>query len=92
MITATEARKLSESDLETHLKFIEDKIKSACKSCETEVIVRDNPYCWWLYSGTNNLSIAEKKTLTALEEAGFHLELHYEERQFADVGLKISWK
>ena len=90
MITAKQAAEMAGPKAEEYLEFIEKKIIEAAEKQNHEVVIRDNPYCNWLYSSKSNLDEV-KKALRALNDNGFKVSLHYQENQFVDIGLKIEW-
>ncbi|OGT88586.1 MAG: hypothetical protein A2286_02690 [Gammaproteobacteria bacterium RIFOXYA12_FULL_61_12] len=90
MLTAAEARELSGPLAEEYLAVIEAKIREAAEKKEREVIFRDKPYCDWLYSPVD-MTPEAKKTVEALREAGYLVDLYYRETQFVDMALRVKW-
>ena len=90
MITAEEARKISGPGVKDHLDIIERRIRAAAEKKAQSVTIRDQPYCDWAY---NHPEIGDtgKAVVRELEEAGFKVDMFYEEKQFADMGMRISW-
>ncbi|WP_334472398.1 hypothetical protein [Arsenophonus sp. PmNCSU2021_1] len=88
MITAKEAKKISEDGLTKHFKFIEKEIIDAANNNYCSVIIRDEPYC---DLNTFMPHIAQK-ILNILELHGFEARFFYnEEGKYVDGGLLISW-
>jgi len=93
MITAKRARILSGNDEEEckeALRAIEERIKTAAGSGGSSLIIRDEPYAYWLYSEKSKTKTS-KRVISELENLGFKVSQYYEERQFVDIGLKIEW-
>ncbi len=90
MITAKQAAEIAGPKAEEYLEFIEKKIIEAAEKQNREVVIRDNPYCNWLYGGESNRDEV-KKALKILSDNGFKVSLHYQENQFVDIGLAIGW-
>ncbi|MFB5708217.1 hypothetical protein [Acinetobacter radioresistens] len=91
MITAEQAAEMAGPKAEEYLEFIEKKIIDAAKDQNREIIIRDNPYCNWLYGSSKSNPDEVRKALKALSDNGFKVGLHYQENQFVDIGLKIEW-
>lgn len=91
MITAEQAAEMAGPKAEEYLEFIEKKIVEAAEKQNREIIIRDNPYCNWLYGGAELLPAEVKKALKIMRENGFKVSLHYVENQFVDIGLKVEW-
>ena len=91
MITAQEARELSGPSAQEYLEFIEQRIRKAAENKALETVIRERPYCDWLYS-EKDLPSEPRKALEALRENGFSVTLYYYEGQFVDIGLRISWE
>lgn len=90
MITAEQAAEMAGPKAEEYLEFIEKKIIEAAEKQNREVVIRDNPYCNWLYGSEPNRDEV-KKALKILSDNGFKVSLHYQENQFVDIGLAIGW-
>ena len=90
MITAEQAAEMAGPKAEEYLEFIRKKIVEAAGKQNREVVIRDNPYCIWLYGSKSNPDEV-RKALKALSDNGFKVSLHYQENQFVDIGLKIEW-
>lgn len=89
MITAKEAREILGISKKVYLEFIEGKIREEAKQGYEYVIIRDKPYCDWIKDKfTDELA---NEVLQELKANGFGVELHYEEGQLVDYGLKITW-
>ena len=91
MITAKQAAEMAGPKAEEYLEFIEKKIVEAAEKQNREVIIRDTPYCNWLYSRSESNPNEVKKALKILSDNGFKVSLHYQENQFVDIGLVIGW-
>lgn len=87
-MTAAEARELN--PLDVHIEFINGEIEQAAKAGKSEVIIRQQPYANWSYHSPK-IGTVEHKIVHMLLDNGFFVSLHYEEQQFVDIGLKISW-
>lgn len=97
MITAQQARDLAKSEeekiaaeVEKHLAYFEPQIKAAAEQKKTEIIIRSGGYEYWLYNRENKDPVV-KATVAKLRELDYVVSLFYDERQFVDMGLKISW-
>lgn len=89
IITAEEARELTGPSTEECLEIIDKHIRQAAQDKKTSLILRDKPFCDWLYEETSEKG---KLIIEKLKLAGYKVELHYiDGRQFTDYGLKISW-
>lgn len=64
MITAQQAAEMAGPKAEEYLAFIEKKLLSL-QNQEHEVIIRDTPYCDWLY-GSNKSNPDEVKNLESI--------------------------
>ena len=91
MITAKKAAEMAGPKAEEYLEFIEKKIIEAAKGQNREVIIRDNPYCNWIYGSRASNPEEARKALKALSDNGFKVSTYYQENQFVDIGLKIEW-
>ena len=91
MITAKQAAEMAGPKAEDYLEFIEKKIIESAEKQNRSVIIRDNPYCNWLYSDSASSPTEVKKAIKIMNENGFKLSLHYVENQFVDIGLKVEW-
>lgn len=89
-LTAKEAVRLSGPSPDEHRQFIDECIVDAARSGQREVIVRTSPYARWLYQDVHFDKTAEE-VIGGLREDGFVVDQFYEERQFVDMGLRISW-
>lgn len=90
MITAEQAAEMAGPKAEEYLAFIENKIIEAANAQKRQIIIRENPYCGWLFS-SNKKSEEVERAIKILKENGFKLDLHYSESQFVDMGLKVEW-
>ena len=91
MITAKQAAEMAGPKAEDYLEFIEKKIIESAEKQNRSVIIRDKPYCNWLYSDSSSSANEVKKALKIMKDNGFKLSLHYVESQFVDIGLKVEW-
>ena len=92
LISADEAKKLKHDDEKEYLEyiqFINERIKLAAVN-DNYVIIRQLPYAHWLDFGFER-SKAANRVLQELTAKGFVYSFFYEEKQFVDMGLKISW-
>lgn len=93
MITAKDAKLMSsEKGVDEHLAVIEGMIREACRKKKCEVIMRGQPYDRWIFSGEADRDSVARSVVAALRANGFAVRQHYEEHQFVDLGLHISWK
>lgn len=90
MITAAEARKISGPRADDFIKEIEAAILKAAEGGETEVIIRSEPYAYWLYD-EKKLGEQERLAVEQIRKAGYQVTLLYQENQFVDIGLWIRW-
>ena len=91
MITAKQAAEMAGPKAEEYLEFIEKKIVEAAEKQNREVVIRDAPYCDWLYGSSKSKPDEVRKALKVLSDNGFKVSLHYQENQFVDIGLVIGW-
>ena len=91
MITAKQAAEMAGPKAEDYLEFIEKKIIESAEKQNRSVIIRDKPYCNWLYGDSSSSANEVKKALKIMKDNGFKLSLYYIESQFVDYGLKIEW-
>lgn len=93
--TAAASAKISKlkhtSTVSEHLEKISKEISKASLEGEFEIILRDDPYCYWLLGSKPKEEFAQK-TIQELRSLGYDVSLHYDASQFVDIGLKISWK
>lgn len=91
MISAHEARKLSEPNFDVHIAFINERITEAAMKGNTEVIIRKAPYRNWLYN--REQTNEAKAVLDLLKAKGFQCKSYLAQgNQFADIGLHIIWE
>ena len=90
MITAKQAIELAGPGATEYLAEIESKIRSAAKTGKRELIIREQPFAYWLYPRLEQGSIGSE-VVNELNKNGFKVSLHYAEMQFVDIGLKITW-
>lgn len=88
MITASEARKLSGKTIPEYALDFEDDIKKAASRKERMILKYHGELENEAYSRTK---VWTKFVEYMKDELGFQVELHYEERQFVDMRIKISW-
>lgn len=74
-----------------HLDKIAKEISKASLEGEFEIILREDPYCYWLW-GTKPREENSQQTIQELRSLGYDVSLYYKESQFVDIGLKISWE
>lgn len=91
MITAKEAYELANPMFDVYVDFLDKLIREASEKGKTSVLIRNAPYCDWLYDETNLKDKDAKRAIALLRKNGFELRLHYQEMQFVDIGLEISW-
>lgn len=75
-----------------HLEFLKRAIVKACEEGFYKVIIRAEPYAQCLRNDNGCGNPALKQALLVLREEGFELSQFWEEHQFVDMGLEISWK
>lgn len=90
IITAQEARELAGKTANEFLAEIGDIIKEAAKNKNHEVIIRKDPFAWWLYPNEPKFGVIAD-VIKALRSNGFEVRLYYAEHQFVDLGLWIKW-
>lgn len=90
MITAKEAFDLSIPLSEKYIEYLDGIIRKHTGNGKRSVIVREPPYSGWLYHSSRDADA--EYTLKTLRENGFTVSFYYEELQFADYGLRISWE
>ncbi len=91
MITADKARELAGPTAQEYVEQLSPLIEEAARKKNRYVVVRAEPFSYWLY-GLFDVSDAAKGAMEILRENGFTLSLHYQELQFVDMGLRISWE
>ena len=93
MITAKEAKEISTTlSTDDCMKFLEDKVVSAANKKETSIIIRSDPYARWMYDISYEKDVSQgREVIGKLRDLGYTVTEHYEEHQFVDMGLKISW-
>ncbi len=91
LITAEQARDLSGGPMEKHLEILSGHIEKAAKDGKREVVIRQGPYDNWLYQTPKPNTLAAN-VIDQLKKAGYKVSLYYNESQFVDMGLKISWE
>lgn len=93
MITAEEAKVLSGSTAEELLKPVEDAIREQAQKGRRELSLRMKPYADWAYSLNDEKALLpeEREALNILRENGFSVTMCYNEGQFVDIALIISW-
>uniref|UniRef100_A0A3B0MKD2 Uncharacterized protein n=1 Tax=Arsenophonus endosymbiont of Trialeurodes vaporariorum TaxID=235567 RepID=A0A3B0MKD2_9GAMM len=89
MITATEAKVMSNYEVREHLEFIQAAIIYAARDRRHEVIIRTYPYCIYFDGGAYHETA--QKVISTLRNNGFKVEGYYCEHQFIDNGLYIVW-
>lgn len=88
MITATEAKQLSGPTIEEMCEFFDQPIREAAKKgarkiCIFHGLLENEAYC---------NTAKWKEFQQAMKELGFATSLHYEERQFVDMRINVSWE
>lgn len=91
MITAKEAYEIANPMFDVYVEFLDKSIREAAEKGETYVLIRQSPYCGWLYDERKLEDKDAKKVIALLRENGFKLGLYYQELQLVDIGLEISW-
>ena len=93
MITADEAKSLSGKTADEFLKDLEEAIRIAAEKGSRELSLRMKPYADWAYSLNDEkvLKPEERKVLKVLRDNGFSVTRYYNEGQFVDIALIISW-
>ena len=91
MISAKQARTIVGPSKEDYLEVLERRIIKAAEGKNYEVILYDKPYVYWLYDAKHRDATVEA-VLNDLRELGYQVSLYYNESQFVDMGLKISWQ
>lgn len=92
MITAAQARTLSgptlNEQVKEHLEVISKVVETAAANKQRSVTIRHEPYGSWLYGTVVEPALS---TVAELRKLGYTIDFFYEERQFVDMGLRISW-
>ena len=91
MISAKEAYSLSAPNLERYRAFIDARIREATSAGSLRVEIREDPYSMWLYDEKRLSDTDAVRVIKELRDLGYHLSQHYNEAQFLDVALVISW-
>lgn len=86
-ITAQEARELVGPTPQEVVDEVYPKIRQAALDKKLELKLRHEPWARGGYARTNEW----RDAVAILEHDGFKVEFFYEERQFVDMGTKISW-
>lgn len=89
MMKASEARVISGPTAEEYAEDIEKYIRDAAEKKQRMVIIRSEPYAYWLYYKEQPQQVLD--ALKILKDSGYKVSLFYEERQFVDMGLQIEW-
>jgi hypothetical protein len=87
-ITADQAREYANLMLEEPLIEAYQAIQKAVSKGQKSVILRSD---FWGSGGYNKTGPWLEACRILREEDGFEVNAHYEERQFVDIGTKISW-
>jgi hypothetical protein len=87
MITAEEARKLSGKTSAEYALDFNDAIRDAAKTGARTVL----KYHGELENEAYHTTVRWKAFVEYMRGLGYSVELHYEERQFVDMRVKISW-
>lgn len=87
LITAEEARKLAGPTVEEVVSNVCACIRITAKEKKRRVVLRDDI---WVHGGySNTAEYQEAKRM--LEDLGFVVKFHYEERQFVDMYTVVEW-
>ena len=87
-ITADMARELAGVvDIEKDMEFAYNAIEQSAKTGGRTVILRSDLFS----QGGLNCVKEWLKAVDELRTAGYAVEFFYEERQFVDMGTKVSW-
>ena len=95
MISAKEAYDLSAPNLDTYRAFINKRICEAAFTGKLKIEIREDPYNMWLYGKADELAKTDAcaaKVVRELRGLGYNLRQYYNESQFVDVALIISWE
>lgn len=89
MISAKEARKISESvrDKNADMAVLGEMIKVAAEKGKTSIRV---PYVMFTVNGSSATLKAEG-LVDELNSLGYRIESVYEELQFVDIWVEVSW-
>lgn len=90
LISAAEARKRSGKTVFEYLEEINSYILAATERGKHFIILHGD-YERWMYDGVKPGSV-EEKVIVKLRDVGYRVTEHYVEKQFVDMGLKISWE
>lgn len=88
MITAQEARELSGPSSHDYALFFKEKIKEAAKKGERKIVQFHGQLENEAYSNSQKW----KDFAVYMLKLGYAVSLHYEERQFVDMRIVISWE
>lgn len=89
MITAKEARELSGPTIAERIADLDPLIREACKRKARVVHIHDD---WWVQCGYSNDRRNEwLEACNQLRELGFKVEFFYEELQFVNMYVIVSW-
>ena len=89
MIDAKEAREIMAGAAEFYLNEIEGYIKKAAQKGESNIIIYDRPYCWWLHH-IWAMPDEAKEVFEQIESLGYEIN-PYEEKDTNKTGLMIGW-
>jgi len=87
MITAQQARELSGPTSEEYALFFEEKIKEAASKGLRSICQYHGKLENEAYSNTQ----VWKNIIEYMKGLGYATSLHYEERQFVDMRINITW-
>lgn len=87
MITAKEARELSGPTIEELAEFFDKPIREAASKKERKITIYHGQLENEAYSRTKRWA----EFVEYMHNLGFKAELFYEERQFVDMRITISW-
>ena len=95
MINAKEAYDLSAPIVDTYRAFIDKRIREAASNGVLKIEIREDPYSMWLYGKADELAKTDAcaaKVVRELRGLGYNLRQYYNDSQFVDVALVISWE
>lgn len=91
MITAKEARELSGPTIAERIEELDPMIRAAAINKRRDIHVHDD---WWTSAGYGQSSDRKGDWLEAcnqLRELGYKVEFFYEELQFVNMYVIVSW-
>lgn len=88
MITAKEALELTQNQSSIDMKMVENAIIEASNKGEYSVTFRGAEFERMASIGTD---ISKHPFVIEMKSLGYSVNRHYEERQFVDLGITVSW-